>query len=703
MTRRFEARSRGDRDALPRDHRSEDSVGLRVAVLVAVMASATAVLGSGVATPVLSAAVVVGIPLAYVFSHVTRDRDDLWLKAAVALGLLVAFGRFLAAMGGVDAAGLAEAQAPLAELFLWVQILHSVHVPARKDLMFSVASSVTLVGVAGVLSTSVDLAPHLAVWLVAFVTSLLLAHRRELAELPALVAPAGPGDGARPLVARQVAGITGALLVLATAAFLVVPAAGADRSLTFPARIANAVPVPGGGGGLSNPSLGDADPGRRGDETGAGLASFGYFGFSDHVDLSVRGRPDNTMMMKVRAPAPDFWRGQTFDVWDGRRWTLSDTRERPVRGDRPLQLPRGESAAAAAGEDFVQTFYVERPGPNLVFGAYEARELWFPDNIVFMLSDGTIRSGVELGEDAVYTVVSRRLRVTPDLLRRVDGGPVPDAVAERYGAPPETTDRVRALARSITAGAPTTYDKVQAIEAWLAANTLYTLDIPPLPRGADAVDQFLFVDKAGFCEQIGTAMVVMLRSLGIPARLAAGYAPGERNPFTGLYEVRASDAHAWADVWFPVVGWQGFDPTADVPLAGESSRGAAGAGLFSYLSRHLPRPSPWLVPAAAAVIATGVLVAGARRRRLARRRPWRRRYLARLEAEGARRGRPRRPHETPPAYARALAASVLPDRRLAERVAATLDAEVYAGTPAPDTERDEAEAVLADVTARWPA
>ena len=62
----------------------------------------------------------------------------------------------------------------------------------------------------------------------------------------------------------------------------------------------------------------------------------------------------------------------------------------------------------------------------------------------------------------------------------------------------------------------------------------------------------------------------MLRELGIPARLAVGYTPGERNPFTGLYEVKASDAHAWAEVYFPGIGWQGFDPTAKVPLAGES-------------------------------------------------------------------------------------------------------------------------------------
>jgi transglutaminase-like putative cysteine protease len=679
----------------------EDSVALRVAVLVAVMASGTAVLRSGVTSPVMGVACLVGIPCAYVFSHVTRHRDDAWLKGLLAAGLLLAFGRFLATMGGVDATSLAEAQVPLAELFLWVQILHSMHVPARRDLMFSVASSVTLIAVAGVLSTSLELGLHVAVWVLAFVTSLLLAHRRELAELPPLgTSVTAPAAGP---IARQVGALTLVLAVLATAVFLVVPAAGGRRGISFPARLAGAVPVP-GGGGLSNPSLGDADPGRAGsNRTGQGRTSFGYYGFADSLDLGVRGRPDDTLVMKVRAPSPDFWRGQTFDVWDGRHWTLSDDKPRAVRGERPLQLPHSGAAARVTGQEFVQTFYVERPGPNLVFAANEAAELWFPDNTVFVLSDGTIRAAVELGEDAVYTVVSRRLKVTADLLRRVDRGQVRDDLRERYTQIPALSDRVRGLAQTITANAPTTYDKVRAIEAWLGANTRYSLDVPPLPRGADAVEQFLFVDRIGFCEQIGTAMVVLLRSLGIPARLAAGYAPGERNPFTGLFEVRAHDAHAWAEVWFPVVGWQGFDPTASVPLAGDSGLGAAGAGLASYLGGHLPRPSPWLAPLAAGIAVAVALAVSVRRRRAERRLPWPRRYLTRLEAEGAKRGRPRAPNETPPAYARALARSVLPDRRLADDVAAVLDTEAYSGSTTTDDVHEEAERVLAEVTARWPS
>jgi transglutaminase-like putative cysteine protease len=336
--------------------------------------------------------------------------------------------------------------------------------------------------------------------------------------------------------------------------------------VTFPSHLPGFVPVP-NPGGLANPSLGADDPARRDGRDRGGRASFGYFGFSSTLDTSVRGRPDNTLVMRVKTARPDLWRGQSFDTWDGTVWSNSDDREVPVFGDPPLQLPVsvGESKF---GPPVVQTFLIDKPGPNLVFGAAMPAKLYIADRQVFALSDGTVRTGVQLTKGTVYTVVSNRAAVTSERLRAVAVEDAPAEIADRYTRLPRVSGRVGDLAREVTAGAASQYDQVLALEAWMAANTQYTLDIPPLPAGSDAVDQFLFVDRKGFCEQIGSSLVVMLRSLGIPARLAVGYAPGQRNPFTGLYEVRAKHAHAWAEVWFPEVGWQSFDPTASVPLAG---------------------------------------------------------------------------------------------------------------------------------------
>ena len=705
-------------------HDPEDSIALRVAVLVSVLAASLATTAQGVGGVPLRIAATVGIAAGFAYSHWARHRDGYLLKAGLAVGVLLAFGGFLSAATGLQAGAINEVQIPLAELFLWVQFFHSLDVPARRDLLFSLLSSLVLVAVAGVLSVSSSLAPNLLVWGIATVVSLVLSHRSEVGSLPGLLGaePRARGRRRSPLQAsslRPILAIVALVGVLAGAAFLIVPAAGAGKAVAFPARLPNnAVPVP-NSGGLANPSLGAADPAGDGQTSSTGsnfAASSGYFGFSEQLDTGVRGRPDNTLVMRVKAARPDFWRGQSFDVWDGRTWRQSDQTPEAVRGEGPIGL-RGapedrEAGILDVGTDFVQTVYVEQQGPNLIFAAYAPHRVYFSDRTLFELDDGTVRTAVQLPEDAVYTVVSRRSPVTEDLLRRSDqvGMSLSPALVQRYTQLPDTVpQRVLDLAASVTAGAPTTYDKLRALERWMGDNTSYTLDIPRLPRGADAVDQYLFVDKQGFCEQIGSALVVMLRSLGVPARLAVGFTPGERNPFTGLWEVRARDAHAWAEVWFPGIGWQAFDPTAQVPFAGDPFSSSAGAGLATFVRARLPKIPAWLPEAATVVVVVGIpgatvawmLAERRRRRREWEALPWAAQQLERLERAGAVRGRSRRDWESASRYADVLARSVLPDPRV-RTVAALLEADAFSGTAPSDVHRDEAERLLADIEAAHP-
>ena len=697
---------------------TEDSVPLRVAVTVAVVAAATATLRQGVGGPALAVGMMIGIPGAMVFSHVTRYREGFLLKVLLALGILAAFGRFLADVAGLGTGVASDVQIPLAELFLWTQLLHSFDVPARRDLQYSLVSSLVLIGVAGVLSITMSYGLHLIVWAVAATVALVLSHRSELADLPQVATRSR--HASRPArLFRPVAATLVTVVILGAVAFSFVPPAGTSRALAFPSvlpRVAGAVPVP---GGLSNPTLGENDPSRRNedgsfDPGGGPGQSFGYFGFTEELDTSVRGRPDNTLVMRVRSAQADFWRGQTFDTWDGRHWTLSDDRVRDIKSDTlPLRIPATPTDTGGwEGNQLVQTYYLERPGPNLIFAAYTPDQVYFADRQLFQMTDGTLRAGVELGPDTVYTVISQRPPATPDILRQASTGPaqIPAPVASRYlQLPKGMPQRIADLARRVTAGEVNSYDKVRALERWMGANTEYTLDIPPLSRGADAVDQYLFEDQQGFCEQIGSALVVMLRSLGVPARLAVGYASGLRNPFTGMYEVRASDAHAWAEVWFPGVGWQGFDPTAKVPLAGDPGPQTAAAGLAQYLDLSLPSLPEGAGSAVFGVALVGgavglvvwVVLASGRRRALSRRR-WVTRYLDRVEAAGRARGRPRSPAQSGPAYIRELGRSVLPDARFAG-IAELVEREVFGALPVGEKEQDAADQTLEDASARWPA
>lgn len=685
--------------------RAQDVVALRVFVCVAVMAAAIAALREGAGGGILWVAVLVGLPVSFAIGYLTRRTRPLLMRtvqSGLAIAIMLEFFTGIHRLS--DIAGL---QVPLAQAFLWLLILHALDTPNRHGLLVLLVASLVLVSLAGVLSISMAIAPWLLVWGFAGLVALGLAYRAELEELPGLGTAPAPRFGRASLAVP--AAILAAVLLVGFGVFMLVPVAGSNRALTFPSQLPDDTPVR-SGGDLSNPSLGADDPGASGQsKSGAPRASFGYFGFSKQLDTSIRGRPDDTLVMRVRASSPDFWRGQTFDVWNGRVWTVSEDRPRLIRGGQPIGVPRvpadGPVEVALDVDELVQTYYLEQSGPNAIFAANQPTKVYFPDRTLFQNQDGSLRAGVRLDPGSVYTVVSQRPLVTPEALRRPQLGRVPDDIARQYAAQPVTTDRVRALAHSITASAPTAYDKVLAIEHWLGEHTRYSLDIPRLPKGADAVDQYVFVDRKGFCEQIGTTLVVMLRELGIPARLAVGYTPGERNPFTGLYEVKASDAHAWADVYFPGIGWQGFDPTAGVPLAGDSQIDAAGTGALSYLSARLDIPGELLagISIAAGLIGLGFAVRSVRRRpaRIVVSRSWASQRLAQLETLGATRGRPRAPSESTPNYVRALGAIAPGQDAALGHVGAAIDAAMFAPVPPQRRELDAVDAVLRAIEADW--
>lgn len=445
---------------------------------------------------------------------------------------------------------------------------------------------------------------------------------------------------------------------------------GAVALLVGP-RVANAFPA----GSKAGDVLDFAD--RRGDNV---LAA------ADALDMTRRPRLSDRVVMSVRSPITSFWRTEVFDVWDGSRWTRSRGNEGRLVGDDGTIRPDAHDLAATRGEPTTQEVRIEAGFATALPSA--AAPVWVDSPVqLAQRSDGTLVSPYEpLGRGSTYTVRSRQVRVDADALRRA-GDDVPAAILDRYASPPRTTERVRRLAEEVTAGATNDYDRIRAIEAWMDEHTEYSLDAPLSPRGVDVVDHFLFEERLGWCEQIASSLVVMARSVGIPARVATGFAPGEWDGVTQRFVVRERDAHAWAEVWFPGAGWVPFDPTASVPLAGtaEATAGAAAYDLREVLGAVL---------LAAGVVA---LSAGSVRRRVER---WGERWRARrrlrrlrrtswdvaeelrIEQVGAAAGRPRRPGETVATYS-AVVAELVAEPELA-RVGAEVDRARYARGPQPD-------------------
>src|SRR6185312_4005853 len=117
----------------------------------------------------------------------------------------------------------------------------------------------------------------------------------------------------------------------------------------------------------------------------------------------------------------------------------------------------------------------------------------------------------------------------------------------------------RDLAHKVAAGTTNEFDAVMALTTYLQHNYRYTLDLPRVPTGRDPVDWFLFDVRTGYCEQFATALELMVRELGIPSRIATGYATGDYDPILNQAVVRERDAHAWVEVYFAGHGWVPVD------------------------------------------------------------------------------------------------------------------------------------------------
>jgi hypothetical protein len=155
--------------------------------------------------------------------------------------------------------------------------------------------------------------------------------------------------------------------------------------------------------------------------------------------------------------------------------------------------------------------------------------------------------------------------LTEEQLRQAEAA-YPDWVTRQYLQLPDMLpDRVRALARDITARGRTPYDRAVAIERYLRLIP-YSLDVPAPPSTREATDFFLFDLKKGYCDYYATAMTVMARAAGLPARLVTGYASGSYDSYSAEYVIKEADAHSWTEIYFTGLGWIEFEPTAGQPL-----------------------------------------------------------------------------------------------------------------------------------------
>ena len=181
-----------------------------------------------------------------------------------------------------------------------------------------------------------------------------------------------------------------------------------------------------------------------------------------------------------------------------------------------------------------------------------------------------------------YTMVSHVSMATDDVLRKATTE-YSGFIKDHYLQLPATLPtRVRDLAERLTVGAETPIAKALAIERYLRSPVfVYSQDIEAPPKGDDGVDYFLFETREGYSDYFGSAMAVMLRAVGVPTRMAAGYAPGVLDPETELRVVKDTDSHGWVQVYFPKYGWIDFEPTPNWPAHKREMEAESGPGVIS--------------------------------------------------------------------------------------------------------------------------
>lgn len=302
-----------------------------------------------------------------------------------------------------------------------------------------------------------------------------------------------------------------------------------------------------------------------------GVAKSGY----DTNDSTLGGSfvQDSTLVIEAKVANEQYWKIETKNTYTSKGWeqvSVDDSQTSYTPGMEIGEIASQGNVDAAAqqladlkvSEDF--SFIVYPYGMNKVYATKD---------VVFQYLEGAGKYSTEIeGKEGVldsYQVEFtepdyslKKLRAT----RMEDFSEVAEDLTQYLQLPEQLPERVEELAKNITENQESVYEKTKAIEKYFGRNGfVYTQQGVAIPKaGDDYVDQFLFDTKQGYCDNFSTSMVVMLRSIDIPARWVKGFAPGEfvlNDEGEKVYQITNNEAHSWVEAYMPGIGWMPYEPT----------------------------------------------------------------------------------------------------------------------------------------------
>ncbi|WEA38848.1 transglutaminase TgpA family protein [Lysinibacillus fusiformis] len=306
------------------------------------------------------------------------------------------------------------------------------------------------------------------------------------------------------------------------------------------------------------------------DGNGTGMKSVGYS--QDDSQLGGPFQGDNTLIFTASSRDRHYWRIETKDTYTSKGWILSEGNfgKNVYEANAPIMT----SLQVGSPENERQIQLDIATSMPFLIQTYGLLSVSAQDSTLFIQDEQTEKMTIEQQNDKstsllgytlsysepVYSMEQLQLSF-PATLETLDSS------FDRFmQLPAQLPQRVRDLALSITQDKTTVYDQIKAVEGYFRTNGFrYDKKQAAIPaENQDYVDQFLFDTKVGYCDNFSTSMVVLLRSIGIPARWVKGFAPGTAGPMSdGLREYRITNdnAHSWVEAYIPGTGWMEFEPT----------------------------------------------------------------------------------------------------------------------------------------------
>jgi protein-glutamine gamma-glutamyltransferase len=562
-----------------------------------------------------------------------RHGRNIGAKFGLALAMLGALGYFVSHLIG----SINDTRLVLAELLVQMQVIHTFDLPRRKDLGYSMTIGLILIAVAGTLSQTLTFAVLLLLFLAIAIPVLWLDYRSRLQLAP--LAITNPTQIAKiGLPWRSLSQLLGVVIAIGLVIFALMPRLpGYQGSLPVSAPIqyeqkkfdGKGINNPGyqrkgkaGSGGNSAPSI-DSKGGGSDQDNGKLDDNF-YYGFNSQINQNLRGVMKPKVVMRVRSQAPGFWRALAFDRYTGQGWEISRN-DKTIKVQRPAwdyKFTIGHPGTKTLTKQVIQSYTALEELPNIIPGMSLATELYFPTAEIAVDLEGSLRSPVGLQQGLTYTVVSQvpyRDRAKLDQAKTNYSNKIskyylqiPDQIAPKLQKYTQAlvANSVQNQVGKNSPALSSNYAKALYLAQYLKQHYRIPQDpvgLDRIPDGEDLASWFLFrcegkstsCEAGGYADHFATTYTMMLRSIGIPARLAVGFDPGRFNPFTGFYEVSNTDAHALTEVYFPDNGWFAFDPIPGHPLmppgVDEDQTFSTLQQLWNWVAGWLPSPvTAWL-------------------------------------------------------------------------------------------------------------